>query len=332
MDKRTKRIASTIFLGIVLVSILIQFIGAPIEKRPILAEAQFPKEINTILKRACYNCHSNVTDLKWYDKLAPISWFVKKDVELARSVMNFSEWDSTPAAHKGKSWAILNMVKSERMPLGKYLVLHPEARISSSEIKAIENYVHSLSKDAFIGDTARKESANKEFEIWKQRKFKTVGKHLEKPDHSDGTVRSSPNEIAYSDDFKKWKILSLNTLYDGTMRVTYGNDIAVRAIGEEQIDPFPNGAIVAKAVWEQVENRYGEIIPDKFVNVQFMVKNNSKYRDTEGWGFAKFSTQKRTPYGKTSDFAVTSCISCHRLKAKETGYLFNVPLKTAVQK
>ena len=58
-----------------------------------------------------------------------------------------------------------------------------------------------------------------------------------------------------------------------------------------------------------------------------MVMDHKKYGDTEGWGFAKFSTSELTPYGKDASFGSVSCISCHRQLAKQTGYLFNVPPK-----
>ncbi len=118
----------------------------------------------------------------------------------------------------------------------------------------------------------------------------------------------------------------MSTLYDKSMRVIYGNDIAVKAIGDEQFQPWPDGAVVVKAVWEQIENQYGEVRPGKFINAQFMVKDAAKYKDTEGWGFAKFNGDNLTPTGKNAQFAVTSCISCHRQLAKPTGFLFNVPL------
>ncbi|MCM4162982.1 hypothetical protein DHC50_05185 [Arenibacter sp. A80] len=199
--------------------------------------------------------------------------------------------------------------------LEHYLKVHPEAKLSDQEIAVIEDYVRALPDKNYPKDTVRKKTSEDEFKLWKKN-------HI-----SIDSVPISPNGVRYSDDFKNWKVLSLNTLYGETMRVTYGNDVVVNAIEAEQFDPIPDGAIVVKAVWEQVENKHGEISPGKFINVQFMVKDAKKYKDTEGWGFAKFSTQNLIPYGNTPNFAVTSCISCHRLKAKETGYLFNVPLK-----
>lgn len=71
----------------------------------------------------------------------------------------------------------------------------------------------------------------------------------------------------------------------------------------------------------------GEIRTGDFINAQFMVKDAKKYKDTEGWGFAKFSGNNLIPTGTSPLFAQQSCISCHRQLAEKTGYLFNVPMK-----
>ncbi|MBP0902221.1 heme-binding domain-containing protein [Mariniflexile gromovii] len=320
MKKRTIKIVLIALTGIIILFLILQFADKPLENRPVISEVNINPEINAVFQRACYNCHSNEVSLKWFDKVVPISWIVKRDVSYAREVMNFSEWDSTPAAENGKLWAILNMVKSYKMPLENYLTVHPEANVTDQEIALIEGYVRALPDENFAKDTLRKKISDDEFKLWRN-----IEHHMD-------SVPLSPNGIKYSDDFKNWKVLSLNTLYGETMRVTYGNDILVKAIESEQFNSIPDGAIAVKAVWEQTQNKYGEITPGKFINVQFMVKDAKKHKDTEGWGFAKFSTQNLIPYGKTPDFAVNACISCHRLKAKETGYLFNVPDKITFKK
>lgn len=306
--------------GIIMLFLILQFSDKPLVNRPVISEVNINPEINDVFQRACYNCHSNKVALEWYDRIVPISWFVKRDVIYAREVMNFSEWDSTPAVENGKLWAILNMVKSRKMPLEHYLKVHPEANISDQDIVLIENYVRALPGEDYAKDTLRKKASDEEFKLWS------------KMDMLMDSVPLSPNGVKYSDDFKNWKVLSLNSLYGETMRVTYGNDILVKAIEAEQFNAILDGAIAVKAVWEQTQNKYGEITPGKFINVQFMVKDAKKFSETEGWGFAKFSSHKLTPYGKTRNFAVNACISCHRLKANETGFLFNVPEKITLKK
>lgn len=298
-----KLILLSLFIVVVLFGV-VQLNNQPLEGRPVTGEISAPREIVAILERSCYNCHSNKTTLNWYDKLAPLSWVVKKDVERAREVMNFSEWENISGeAHVGKMWAILNMVKAGKMPLKGYTLLHPEAKVSDTELEIIKNYVLSLTQEKIAV------------------KNKTMA-----------SAPQSPDGITYTDEFKNWKAISMSTLYDNSMRVIYGNDIAVQAIEKEKFHPWPDGAIVVKAVWEQVENEYGEVRAGDFLNAQFMVKDAEKFKDTEGWGFAKFSTNELIPTGKTALFAAQSCIACHRQLAKETGYLFNVPLKVNPKK
>jgi hypothetical protein len=79
--------------------------------------------------RACFDCHSNQTRWPWYADVAPFSWIVQYDVDGARSLVNFSEWnrpyDLAPYAGQ---WT-----RDEIMPPAKYAVAHPEARLTAAE-------------------------------------------------------------------------------------------------------------------------------------------------------------------------------------------------------
>ena len=41
---------------------------------------------------ACYDCHSNQTKVMWFEKVAPLSWWIKGHVDDGRGALNFSEW------------------------------------------------------------------------------------------------------------------------------------------------------------------------------------------------------------------------------------------------
>jgi hypothetical protein len=58
-------------------------------------------------------------------------------VDDGRSALNFSEWDH-PSKHAGKA---SREVKTGGMPLTSFLLLHPEARLSTTERDAL---VHGL--------------------------------------------------------------------------------------------------------------------------------------------------------------------------------------------
>ncbi|RFM28528.1 heme-binding domain-containing protein [Deminuibacter soli] len=312
---KVKKVLLGIIAFVVLAVVVLQFTTQPLTNPPVTGTIEAPKEVMAILQRSCFNCHSNETKLAWFDKIAPLSWRVKADVEHARQIMNFSEWDKLGAGDRvGAFWGITNMVKFDRMPLKGYRLLHPDAKLSPAEVEIIRKYTESITHND-RSDSTIVHDAQEAFAAWR------------KQTDTLKVFPKSPNGVVYTDEFKKWKVISMSTLFENSMRVIYGNDIAVKAVENEQFHPWPDGAVVVKAVWEQAPNEYGEVRPGKFINAQFLVKDGKQYTETEGWGFAKFSGNNLTPYGHTANFATTQCISCHRQLAEETGYLFSVPLK-----
>ncbi len=83
--------------------------------------------------RACFDCHSNETRWPWYSQVAPLSWLVQRDVDVGRRVVNFSEWDR-PYEEAGES---AETVLEGEMPPAIYLALHPSARLSAEEQRAL---------------------------------------------------------------------------------------------------------------------------------------------------------------------------------------------------
>lgn len=294
--------------AILFVAISLQFTSPVIPNPPVTGEFAAPDSVTRILKRACYDCHSSETNLAWYDKIAPISWKVSDDVIAARSAFNFSQWNSmTPAEQSVKLWYIVNMVDQGKMPLASYTAIHTSAKISQADIRVLKNYVV-----AITGQQTLKSSV-------------TNLVSAKVPENLAAALKASPNGITYSAAYKNWKVISSTNRFDnGTTRVIYGNDITVKAIQQNHINPWPEGAEIAKVVWaKQPEDKDGNIKTGKFSNVQFMIKDSKKFKDTEGWGFARFSTEKLLPYGKTAAFGV-ECINCHRLAA-ESGFVFDMP-------
>src|SRR4051794_11357 len=52
----------------------------------------------TLAVAACYDCHSNQTTNRWYEHVAPISWWTNNHVQEGRRSLNFSTYD--PANHR----------------------------------------------------------------------------------------------------------------------------------------------------------------------------------------------------------------------------------------
>jgi hypothetical protein len=92
-------------------------------------------QVSGMLRRACYDCHSNETRWPWYSRIAPVSWGVTKDVERGRKVLNFSEWNAKPEVGASMLAASCANLKSGRMPRFPYNLMHPEARLSAAEVE-----------------------------------------------------------------------------------------------------------------------------------------------------------------------------------------------------
>lgn len=90
-------------------------------------------ETRELIRRACFDCHSNQTVWPWYSNIAPSSWLVQRDVNGGRRHLNFSEWDR-PQRHVKD---IAEQVNSGGMPPWFYLPMHSTAKLSEAEKKAL---------------------------------------------------------------------------------------------------------------------------------------------------------------------------------------------------
>ena len=102
---------------------------------PVLAEPRWNSpQTRELARRACFDCHSNLTTWPWYSSIAPVSWLVQRDVDGGRSSLNFSEWNR-PQDGAGDA---VEAVAGGSMPPWFYPLLHPKANLSSAEKQKLE--------------------------------------------------------------------------------------------------------------------------------------------------------------------------------------------------
>ena len=115
----------------------------PVDRSRTLEAVVFvPPQVESILQRACNDCHSDLTRWPWYSNLAPVSWLVIDHVEEGRRHVNFSEWlrrdTKDPGQYSRERFqAICRQMETGAMPLTSYLLLHRAAKVSHSDIEAI---------------------------------------------------------------------------------------------------------------------------------------------------------------------------------------------------
>jgi len=139
-------------------------------------------------------------------------------------------------------------------------------------------------------------------------------------------VAPAPNGISLPSDYQDWRIITvLHRTDNDNLRVVVGNDIAINAVRHGKTQPWPNGAILGKLVWRtKIRTNWGNaVIPDKFQEVGFMIRDTEKFAVTGGWGFAQWLGKNQTPYGNDANF-VQECFGCHTL-TKDTDYVFIEP-------
>ncbi len=91
-----------------------------------------------VIDRSCRDCHSNDTTWPWYSRVAPISWLVVHDVNEGRSEFNVSEFGTyAPEKQQRKLEEACKEVTQGEMPLGSYLMMHPDATLRAGDVERI---------------------------------------------------------------------------------------------------------------------------------------------------------------------------------------------------
>ena len=138
-----RRAVFSLLLVWLLASVLVHRLSHQASARagsPILVGANVPASVVDVFAHACVNCHSEKTHWPWYSEVAPVSWLVESDVKRAREHLNLSRWNSLEAADQRlRLTAIATVIENREMPPHKYIVFHPEARLSADDsIQVIE--------------------------------------------------------------------------------------------------------------------------------------------------------------------------------------------------
>ena len=91
-------------------------------------------QVNSILQKSCYQCHSTGGSAPWYAAVSPTYLAANS----ARGVLNFSDWQSYDA--QKKSDALKNIeasVNGGSMPPGDYTALDHSARLTDDDKQAL---------------------------------------------------------------------------------------------------------------------------------------------------------------------------------------------------
>ena len=144
-----RRIVKCSLLALAALFLTAQFVQPPhgresaTKRRTIWEDPNVTPEVKTILRRSCADCHSDQTRWPWYARVAPASWIIANDVHMGREKLDLSDWPLRP---QSLAEEIVDAVASREMPPRKYLFLHPDARLSSKDLAALDDWIDDQEK------------------------------------------------------------------------------------------------------------------------------------------------------------------------------------------
>ena len=140
-------------LGAVLLAVLlIQLIRPDRTAEPVdplndlIAVTKPSADVETILRTACYDCHSGQPRYPWYTNVAPISWWLQHHINEGREHYDLSSWGKASVKKRDhKLEEAVEMVEGGEMPLPSYTWTHADARLSEAQRTTLVAYFSSLS-------------------------------------------------------------------------------------------------------------------------------------------------------------------------------------------
>lgn len=140
-----KKVIKPVLLVLFFVFLLIQFFQPVLNKdngkvytTDFTRYYQTPVEVSNILRRSCYDCHSNNTNYLWYDYVQPGRWLVEKHIKEAKNELNFNEWGNYSVRKQERLMrSIEEQIETGQMPLKSYTLLHKNAALDKDQMEVL---------------------------------------------------------------------------------------------------------------------------------------------------------------------------------------------------
>jgi hypothetical protein len=147
-----KKVLKALLLIVVVFLVVIQFFrpeknqAAGVATNDITLHYGVAPEVQKVLTKSCYDCHSDRTAYPWYNNIQPFAWYLANHVKEGKRELNFSEFSSykpKKAAHKLDE--LIAEVGEHEMPLSSYTLIHRDAALTDQEVKLISDWATHLS-------------------------------------------------------------------------------------------------------------------------------------------------------------------------------------------
>jgi hypothetical protein len=119
-----------------LLLLILQFI--PLNRINVPADSTItaPDPIKKVLKRSCYDCHSNETRWTGFAYIAPASWWISGIVASGRKALNFST-----ASNKNRA-KIRKVISGKQAHYQLYYLWKPDAQLTLTETNLLMKWLN----------------------------------------------------------------------------------------------------------------------------------------------------------------------------------------------
>lgn len=148
-----KKILIALLVGFIIIQFFpIDKTNPPVNKgMDFLVIKKTPEDITALVRNSCYDCHSNESKYPWYSNIAPFSWLLKNHIDEGRHELNFSLFSTyEPKRQARKLQESIEMIEQDEMPLESYLLMHPEAKLSAENKKALMAYFKRIKDETML--------------------------------------------------------------------------------------------------------------------------------------------------------------------------------------
>ncbi|WP_207492294.1 heme-binding domain-containing protein [Aridibaculum aurantiacum] len=145
------KILKKLLLVLLVAFIIIQFFRPEknIQTTPspndLVAHYTVPADVQNVLYKACYDCHSNHTNYPWYANVQPVAWWLDDHIQEGKKELNFSEFAGYRLRRQyHKFEETIEQVKEGEMPLDSYTKLHSEAKLTQQERELLVSWAGNM--------------------------------------------------------------------------------------------------------------------------------------------------------------------------------------------
>ena len=138
---------------VVLISLFMvsQFLSPKKNQSGLYAVNQFfldtntPKEVQILLKEACFDCHSDQTDYPWYNSITPVNYWLNSHVKEGKKHFDVSKWASYSTKKKDhKLDELIEEIEEREMPLASYTWTHKEAQLTDAQVQSLVDWARNV--------------------------------------------------------------------------------------------------------------------------------------------------------------------------------------------